>query len=458
MFRARLLGNSAFRLAIIFSGLFLTTFLVAGVLAYQIILSDLRDRLDENLHQTFELIARSYADNDMEDLVSTVQSYALAAQDNDRVFFLADASGKKLAGNVARADVAQGLTSVEETAFGGSSSDSYRSLRGSFSGYQLVIGAGFSETQELGGLALTSFLWAGVLASVIAVVAGAVLANAVQRRMQAIAVTMAQVGRGDLAARIPLRRNGDDVDILAGQVNAALERLAALVEGMRQVSVDIAHDLKTPLNRLTIIIEGALDLAAKDQDNSAELAQAQDEAAQINATFEALLRIAQLESGSRRERFAPVPLAPVLDVLAEAYTDVAEESGQVLTLGTVPAQDTVVLGDRDLLTQLFANLIENAIRHAGPGSRIELTVTRHGNVVAVGVADDGPGIPEAERESVFRRLYRLGKSRTTPGNGLGLSLVKAIADLHGATIVLGDRQPGLLITVSFPTQAMGQAA
>lgn len=453
MSQTRLLRSSAFRLAIIFSGLFLTTFLIVGVVAYQIILSDLRERLDENLNQTFELIARSYAGNDLEDLIATVQSYAIAAQDNDRVLFLADSTGKKLAGNVDRADVEEGLTSVSGAVFDAASAGGYRSLRGSFSGYLLVVGAGFSENEELGGLALTSFLWAGVLASIIAVAAGAILANAVQSRMQAIAATMAKVGRGDLAARIPQRRNGDDVDLLAGQVNTALERLSTLVEGMRQVSVDIAHDLKTPLNRLAIVVETAQELAAKGKDNSDELGEAQQEIGHINATFEALLRIAQLESGSRRERFEPVPLMQVLEVLAEAYADVAEESGQSLSLVNVSSSDGVIVGDRDLLTQLFANLIENAIRHAGVGSRVVLTIDRRDDLVVIGVGDDGPGIPEAERDKVFRRLYRLGKSRTTPGSGLGLSLVKAIADLHGATITLGDRHPGLLVTVSFPSQA-----
>ncbi|MEO5807640.1 ATP-binding protein [Devosia sp.] len=449
MIQTKIFQSSAFRLAIVFSGLFFVTFIIAGFLAYQIILGDLRDRLDESLKQTFDLISRSYAGNDLEDLTATVQSYAVAAEEHDRVFFLADAAGQKLAGNVEKADVSPGLASVSEADFGFGLSDSYRSFRGTFDGHLLVVGASFSEIEELGGLALTSFLWAGGLASLIAIIAGALLATAVQKRMQAIASTMAQVGRGDLNARIPLRRNGDDVDILAGQVNAALDRLASLVESVRQVSVDIAHDLKTPLNRLAIIIEGALELAANGEDNTVDLMQAQEEAVQINATFEALLRIAQLESGSRRERFAPVQLADILEVLVEAYVDVAADSQQVLSLVRRAVPIPMILGDKDLLTQLFANLIENAIRHAGAGSRIELSLVKMGDSIAVGVGDDGPGIPEAERTRVFQRLYRLSKSRTTPGSGLGLSMVKAIADLHGAGIALGDRSPGLQVTILF---------
>jgi signal transduction histidine kinase len=437
--------------------LFFATFVIAGILAYQIISADLHERLDRTLSETFDMIARSYSDGDLEDLVGTVHTYAASTQDHDRVFYLADEAGQLLAGNVSTAAVQTRLSTVAGSAFGLEGEVRYRARRGAIAGNVLVVALSFEETDELGGLALTSFGWAGVIATAIAVAAGLLLAGAVRKRMDAIGGTMGRVGQGELTARIPLRGSGDDIDALSGQINAALERLTALVEGMRQVSVDIAHDLKTPLNRLSIIIEGALDMAERGQGNAAELIQAQIEAGRINATFEALLRIAQLESGARRERFTDVPLGSVLSVLAEAYEDVALENGQTLTLSFSAVDPAVVKGDRDLLTQLFANLIENAIRHAKGGTTIGIFVHRQNGLVTARIVDDGPGIPKDESEKVFRRLYRLEKSRSTEGTGLGLSMVKAIADLHGATIALSSANPGLAVTVNFPA-ANGQSS
>lgn len=450
MLRSDTFKSTAFRLALIFSGLFFVTFVVAGFLAYRIISTDLHDRLDLTLNETFDVIASSYGDADVEDLIGTVQTYAAATRDHDRVFYLADASGQVLAGNVTTAPADPGLSMISGSAFGLDTDARYRAFSGVIGGNTMVVGSSYEETDELGGLALSSFAWAGVIASAIAVAAGLILARAVRTRMNAIGGTMDRVGQGELTARIALRGTGDDIDILSGQVNAALDRLSALVEGMRQVSVDIAHDLKTPLNRLSIIIEGALEKAERGELNSAELVQAQNEAGRINATFEALLRIAQLESGARRERFTEVSLSSVLSTLAEAYEEVAIENGQTLSLSTETGDAAIVRGDRDLLTQLFANLIENAIRHAKGGTAIGMYVHRRNGTVSARVVDDGPGIPKDESEKVFRRLYRLEKSRSTEGTGLGLSMVKAIADLHGASITLSSANPGLAVTINFP--------
>lgn len=450
MRHSELLRSTALRLAIAFSGLFLVTFVVAGFFAYQVIVSDLNERLDRTLLETFDMISRSYTDGDMEDLTGTVQTYAAAAQEHRRLFYLADAKGTLIAGNASTALAAPGLSTVASELFGLPGGGSYRTRSGTVAGNELVVAVSLDETDELAGLVLSSLSWAAALASVIAIVAGLLIATVVRRRMDAIARTMEQVGHGELTARIPLRGSGDDIDVLSGQINAALDRLAALVEGMRQVSVDIAHDLKTPLNRLSIIIEDALEKGERGQGNADQLLLAQEEAGRINDTFEALLRIAQLESGARRERFVAVSISAILAVLLEAYADVALENGQTLTIGGTQDDPRTIRGDRDLLTQMFANLIENAIRHAKGGRAITIDVQSQQEAVAVQITDDGPGIPDVERDKVFRRLYRLEKSRTTEGTGLGLSMVKAIADLHGASIGLADAQPGLAVTICFP--------
>ncbi|TIN14518.1 MAG: HAMP domain-containing histidine kinase, partial [Mesorhizobium sp.] len=241
-----------------------------------------------------------------------------------------------------------------------------------------------------------------------------------------------------------------DIDAVSIQVNAALDRLSGLVDGMREVSANIAHDLKTPLNRLQMILEQAADKTASGETVSAELADARSESRQINDTFDALLRIAQIEAGARRARFVDLDVGSVVDTIGEVYADVAEDDGKSLSTDLVPETKRYVHGDRDLLMQMLANLVENALRHCPPRTAIELSVTTQGDRVLVHVRDDGPGIPAGEREKVFQRLYRLDSSRTTPGSGLGLSLVKAVADLHGASITLEDNHPGLAVIVDFP--------
>jgi len=449
MRRTELLKSTPFRLALIFSGLFLASFVVAGMLAYQIIRADLDERLDRTIGETFQLISQSFGESDLEDLVSTVESYVAASRDTGRVFYLGDREGRRLAGNVRVADVGAGLSTVDGVALDLEPESRFRVFNGPVGENRLIVGMSYDETDELGNVALSSFVWAGALASLVAIAAGVVLAGTVQKRLHAIADTMTSVGRGELMARIPLRGSGDDVDVLAAQVNVALERLAALVDGMRQVSMDIAHDLKTPLNRLSMTIEAASEKAERGEDNVAELVRAQEEGKQLNATFEALLRIAQLESGARKSRFVDVSISDILAVLVEAYADVAAEHGQELRYRSAIGAADKVFGDRDLLTQLFANLIENAIRHATGSATIEMTVSRTPGGIEVSVSDQGPGIPAAERDKVFQRLYRLEKSRTTPGSGLGLSLVKAIVDLHGAQIRFGDHHPGLEVVVAF---------
>lgn len=449
MRRSEILRSSAFRLALSFSALFFLTFIAAGFIAYQVILSDLRDRLDRNLSETFDMISRSYTDGDLEDLIGTVQTYAASTHGHDRVFYLADGAGQVLAGNLTLADLHPGLSTAPAAALGLEDGLRFRVRQGVVAGNVLVVGASFEETDELSGLTVSSFGWAGAIAAAIAIAAGIALADVVRKRIDVIAGTMSEVGHGVLLARIPLRGSNDDIDILSGQINVALDRLAALVEGMRQVSVDIAHDLKTPLNRLAITVESAIEADETGKPVANLLKRAQEEGARINETFDALLRIAQIEAGARRARFTAVQPTTILENIADAYGEVAIENGQTLHLSQLIALPPIN-GDRELLVQMLANLVENAIRHCPPGARIELSGSMHAERVELAVSDNGPGIPASEREKVFQRLYRVEKSRTTSGSGLGLSLVKAVCDLHGATVALDDNAPGLVVIVRLP--------
>ncbi|MEE9332928.1 MAG: HAMP domain-containing sensor histidine kinase [Granulosicoccaceae bacterium] len=263
------------------------------------------------------------------------------------------------------------------------------------------------------------------------------------RRIGSISQSIDNVAAGNLDARLPIGSSGDDIDQLSIKMNDALDRLKGTVDGMKQVSSDIAHDLKTPLNRLYINLEEA----ARRQDESGSpdesLERALDEAENINSTFEALLRIAQIEAGARRAQFKTLDICALIHSVADVYSPVVQEAGQTLTIDDCSVTGAVtMMGDRDLLMQMLVNLIENSLGHCGDGTRIVLAATQVGANILISVGDNGPGIPEAGREKIFRRLYRVEASRTTPGTGLGLSMVKAISDLHCGNIDVCDNEPG----------------
>ncbi|TGS37402.1 MULTISPECIES: ATP-binding protein [unclassified Mesorhizobium] len=446
----RLLRSTPFRLALTFAFLFMLAFVLAGAIVYQMMSADLAEQLDDTIKETYAVIASAYADNDPKELVETVESHATLSPKKEQLFSLTDSAGNRLAGNFTAAGLPDGFSMFGAEMPGLPAGTEYRAYSGSVGANTLTVAFSLSETEELETIMLMSFGWATLIITGLAVTGGALLASRVQRRLDGIAATMVDVSHGRLDTRIPLTGKDDDIDIVSSQVNAALDRLSALVEGMKQVSADIAHDLKTPLNRLQMILESAADKAARRQDVSDDLADARSEGHQINETFDALLRIAQIEAGARKARFTDVDLGEILRTIAEIYTDVAEDDGKVLSPTQLNEMVDRVHGDRELLTQMVANLVENTLRHCPAGTSIELAVTRRGDRVLASVADNGPGIPAGEREKVFQRLYRLDHSRSTPGSGLGLSLVRAIADLHGATIALEDRKPGLAVVVSFP--------
>ncbi|PBB38718.1 ATP-binding protein [Mesorhizobium sp. WSM3868] len=448
--RPSLLRSTPFRLALTFAFLFVLAFILSGAVVYQLMSADLARRLDKSIKETYSVVALTYAANDKEDLVASVNNNADLSPDKDQLFSLTDPAGNRLAGNFTASGLPDGFSMFAARLPGVPPDTMYRAYTGEVGGNNLTVAFSLAETDELKTIVLMSFGWGTLVITGLAIAGGALLASRVQRRLDGIAATMVDVSHGRLDARIPLTGNGDDIDAVSIQVNAALDRLSALVDGMREVSANIAHDLKTPLNRLQMILEQAADKTASGETVSAELADARSESRQINDTFDALLRIAQIEAGARKARFVDLDVGSVVDTIGEVYADVAEDDEKSLSTTLVPEAKWYVHGDRDLLMQMLANVVENALRHCPPGTAIELSVTKQGDRVLVHVRDDGPGIPAGEREKVFQRLYRLDSSRTTPGSGLGLSLVKAVADLHGASITLEDNDPGLAVIVDFP--------
>ncbi|MBE9605307.1 HAMP domain-containing histidine kinase [Acetobacteraceae bacterium H6797] len=316
-------------------------------------------------------------------------------------------------------------------------------------GSELVVAADLGRSQAIArGLAIIFFL-TGVVTAVLAVVAGLILARRMEKRLAGLSQAALAVMDGDLTRRLPQSGSDDELDRLTATTNEMLGRIEGLMSALRQVTNDIAHDLRGPLTRVRQRLEGALAAPREAEADTAALEAALEELDGVLSTFAALLRIAQVEGGVRRSAFVPLDLSALAEGMAEIYGPVAEEAGGALRSEIAPG--VTMQGDAALLRQLVTNLIENAIAHGGPGVGITLRV-KPGPVLEV--ADTGPGVPEAEREKVLGRFYRLDRSRHTPGTGLGLALVAAAARLHGGTVSLADARPGatppgLLVRVEF---------
>ncbi|MBS0222558.1 MAG: HAMP domain-containing protein [Proteobacteria bacterium] len=308
-------------------------------------------------------------------------------------------------------------------------------------GNYLFIGRDTRELAELKRLVRETFAWGFGLTIVVALAGGAYASRQVLRRIETMSTASREIIAGDLNHRLTVRGTDDEFDHLAISLNTMLDRIQVLMEGLGQVSSDIAHELRTPLTRLrqrtelatrkandTDALRGALHMALTDIDAVLE-------------TFSALLRITQIEAAAGRKSFTAVDLTEVLKTVVEIYLPMAEGKNQ--TLEEHISMQLVVEGDRELLMQLFANLVENAIQHTSGSAHIAITAKVVSDSVEVAITDDGEGIPESMRSRVFRRFFRLERSQTTPGNGLGLSLAAAIATMHHTEIELADNQPGL---------------
>jgi len=326
----------------------------------------------------------------------------------------------------------------------------YLTLSASLHDGRLTVSSSRAQIEDLGELFINILVLSLLPTTAIALAAGLVISRRSGRRIEAIGQTLEQLTQGNLAARVPkIAGRSDDLSMIAGQIDRMAGAQQSSVDALKQVSADIAHDLKTPIQRVSVLLSKAREMPALRADLVDVLDKAGQETDGIVATFQSLLQIAQIEGGSPKNRFKPVDLRALAATFAEVYEPAADERGHKL-IADLPKEGTyVVSGEKGLLGQVLANLMENALRHTPAGSDITLSVGRSGEWIEVSVCDTGPGIPAEERRNVLRRLYRLEQSRTTPGNGLGLSLVAAIVEMHEGKLALEDNNPGLCVKIRF---------
>ncbi|WP_075678215.1 ATP-binding protein [Stenotrophomonas sp. TD3] len=446
----RLLRTSGFRLTLLYALITGLSFLVMFGVMYWSATHYMKEQIDGAVAAELHEVELAAAGDGWRSLSMAVDASTRAG--NGFHYLVLNPDGEKVAGDLPVRPPQLGL--VDGLHLPASGDAPALELRGggraSADGGYLLVAASARQIEELQESILRSFLLGLLVSMVLVIVGGGILSAASLRRVEAMSRSSRDIMNGDLAQRLPLNGSGDEFDHLAGSLNAMLDRITTLMRGLEQVSVDIAHDLRTPLARLRQKLERIHGRGADAQALEAAVAAALDDTDAILATFAALLRISQIESGDRLSRFEPVDLQAVVDVVAEVYQPAIEDRQQQLHVES--GGSLWVQGDRALLVQMLANLVENATRHSPAGALLWLCSGTQQGCVWLQVRDDGPGIPAEARERVLDRFYRLDVSRSTPGNGLGLSLVKAVAELHGATLVLEDASPGLQVTITFPQE------
>jgi signal transduction histidine kinase len=316
--------------------------------------------------------------------------------------------------------------------------------------FQLLVARDVDERYKTQKLFTTTLPWSGLLMLLLALAGGGFISRNVLTRLDSINRTSREIMAGDLSRRVPVTRAGDEFDELASNLNRMLDRTERLMRGMRDVTDSIAHDLRTPLNRLRNRLEGTLSHLDSESREGKEIGAAVDETDQLIGTFNALLLIAEAEAGVAREAMAPVDLPAVVEGVAELYGPVAEEKSVALEIA--PCGAVTIAGNKRLISQALANLLDNAIKYTPSGGAVKVAVADTPSGVALSVADSGPGIPVEARAHVLERFVRLEESRNSPGTGLGLSLVAAVARLHDARLDLDDNKPGLKATLVFPNR------
>lgn len=460
---ARLVRTTAFRVI----GLYVALFALAAAGLGAAILAQTNALLTETVVR--ELAAerdRIVAIDRAEGLAAVVTIVVERARDPQRrLYMVVDANGRKIAGNLNRwpPEIGEGGGGLFQFAGNGAVPGGELLAAGLSAplsqGARIAVGRNVESERLLAERMRAMFLWSLALLAGIGVAGGILASRVMLKRVEAINRTARSIMGGDLSQRVSLVGSGDEMDELAGGLNAMLDRIEQLMRGMREVSDNIAHDLKTPLNRLRNHVESALRDPRGSEAWQSGLERALDEADDIIRTFNALLLIARLEAGALQESMQLVDLSALVDGVGELYEPLAEERGLALDVHADPG--CLVQANRELVGQALANLIDNAIKYSTGTSATDPIVVR---VVAraggceVSVADRGPGVPPQDRQRVQRRFVRLEASRSQPGTGLGLSLVAAVARLHGGALKLEDNEPGLRVRLVLPAATPAQVA
>lgn len=459
----KLFRTTTFRLSLTYFALFSAAAIVAIFYIYWNTTVLLSRQLNETIDAELTGLAEQYRGGGLDQLVRIVAERSETP--GNSLYLVADKNGTQLAGNLSAVSpqLWDSLGPVEfvyrRPASGGVEQRlAFANVFRLPGGYRLIVGRDIEDRRELSQLILTTMLWGLGVMAFVGIGGGYWVSRRLLTRIDGLAATTRTIMAGDLGERLPISGSGDELDRLSESVNLMLARIEQLMAGLREVSDNIAHDLKTPLNRLRNRVEEALREPRAETDYREVLERTIEEADGLIKTFNALLSIARLEAGAAGENREMLDMAALVRDVAELYEPVAEERG--IALRAAAAAPIVIHGDRQLLGQAIANLIDNALKYGTPSAtagngwapEVEVRADASEGVARIVVADRGPGVPAPERDRVLGRFVRLEASRSEPGSGLGLSLVAAVARLHGGSLRLEDNEPGLRVVLSLPME------
>ena len=456
----KLIRTTAFKLTLVYLTVFaLFAVFLLGYFTWntrRLITDQITDTVDAEIAGLSEL----YRQGGIRRLVLAVDNRS--RRPGSSLYLVTTASGEGLAGNVG--SLAPGVlerAGWRETAYrrlDESEDAEHQALARVFQlpgGFRLLVGRDLDERERLHNIIVSAGRWSIAIVVVLGLAGGFFVTRRVLTRVDAMTGTTQRIMAGDLTGRLAIAGTGDEFDRLAGNLNVMLERIELLMRGLKEVSDNIAHDLKTPLTRLRNRSEAALRTAQTEAEYRAALETTIEESDGLIGTFNALLMIARTESGQGREEMSEFDAAEIARDVGELYEPLADQKGLVLKVEAPGA--TPVKGNRELVSQALANLVDNAIKYTkprpeGPAGNGEILVAAHGrgNGIELAVSDHGPGIPERDRGRVIERFVRLEQSRSEPGSGLGLSLAAAVAHLHGGELTFEDNRPGLKAVISLP--------
>lgn len=449
--RRALLRSAGVRFALVYAAVFgLSAFVLAVALWYST-LGLLQRQVQSAIHNDYQTLLEHEQLGGLPSLEAAIHDRVTGSSDPDGIYLLLDASGNILTGNLDQWP--SGLTQDDvwyelPVRRQGVSSVALLKVEKMPGGLQLLVGRDVRARLQLRNVLRAGLIWAVSLMIALGILGAVLIRSLFRRTIRNISVTTGAIARGDITRRVAISGIGDEFDELALTINEMLDRISRLMDGVKQVSNAIAHDLRTPVTRARTRLEDA----ALNANTKVEMEAAIDRAIQdldgIMAVFEALLRISEIEAGSRRAAFATVDLAPVLTDLDELYHAVAEE--KQIVLRTDIEAPLPVLADRELIQQAVVNLLDNALKFSPPQTIIGFSARLVEGVVQIVVADRGAGIAEKDRARATERFFRGESARNTAGSGLGLSLVMAVAQLHNGMLHLQDNHPGLRAVISIP--------
>lgn len=433
--------SAAYRIAFIYSAAFAAAILLLGVAVYFAADAEFRRTRDRAIADELTTLLH---EGEGGRLVSEIHERETARATDPFGYALFDPAGRRIAGSLdtARPEPGFGMIQFHDPVEG---KDTARADTAQLpDGSRLVVAVDSETIEEIDATIL--MLFGGAFAVVLAIggTGALLLGSYLRRRLDAIGGTARAIVSGTLDRRVPVSPRGDEFDEVALALNAMLDRIDGLMTNLRQVSNDVAHDLRTPLLRL----RNQLEQVGKVEGAEARAIELGDEMLRL---FAAILRIAEVEGGGLASSFARIDLSALAADVGESFLPAFADSGRHLSWTVTPGM--AVLGDRELLAQALANLLDNAIVHTPPGTQVRLTLDKAGDEARLAVEDDGPGVPPEDRARLTRRFFRSEASRTTPGNGLGLSLAAAVAAAHGGALAVENLAPGFGVAITLPRRA-----